>query len=90
MPLLHIEPEQMRVTARRLARMAEEIDWQVQRLENTRQTLQTSWQGNGRWLFQTEMDHRLHTLRRLSREVGELSARLQGEANTWEEIGIRL
>ena len=89
MPLLHIEPEELRATSRRLARMAEEIDWQIQRLENAREALQSTWQGNGRWQFQSEMDHRLHTLRQLSREFAEMSVRLQREANRWEEIGIR-
>lgn len=86
MPLLHIEPEELRITARRLTQMADEIDWQVQRMENARQILQTTWKGNGRLQFQEEMDHRLHTLHRLSYEISGMSLRLQSEANKWEEV----
>jgi WXG100 family type VII secretion target len=89
MARLHIDPEELRVTARRAALLAEEIDWQVRRMENARQTLQASWQGGGRFQFEAGMDHCLHTLRRLSREIVELSVRLQREAMRWEQIGLR-
>ena len=90
MSLLHIEPENLRATSRRLSQMAEEIDWQIQRLENTKRILQTAWQGSSRLQFEAEIDRRLHTLRRLSHEVSELSVRLQREAVKWEEIGYTL
>lgn len=89
MALLHIEPEALRATARRLTLMAEEMDWQIQRLENVRQILQSSWQGDGRLHFDTEMNARLYALRQQSREIVSLALRLQREATCWEEIGIR-
>lgn len=89
MPILHISPEQLRATAWQLSRLAEEIDWQVRQMDVTRQELQSNWQGDGRWQFQTEMDHRLHSLRRFSHEVMEMSIRLQREAMKWESIGSR-
>jgi len=89
MPLLHIETDSLRETARWSMLMAEEIDWQVQRMENTHQFLQSSWQGDGRFQFESEMNNRLYTLQRLSRELSTLALRLQREASQWEEIGCQ-
>jgi uncharacterized protein YukE len=89
MPLLHIEVEQLQITAQSLRLASEQIDWQIQRMENTRQSLQASWQADGRLHFEDDMNHHLHNLRRLSQEIAELSVRLQREALKWEQIGYR-
>jgi uncharacterized protein YukE len=89
MPLLHIEPEELRFNAYRLMRMAEEIEWAIQRLENAGQILQAAWLSDGRMQFQSELDVRLQTLRQLSDQIKGQSARLQREAARWEEISNR-
>lgn len=90
MALLHIELESLRLTARNLALMTEELDWQIQCVTRSCQTLQSSWYGEGYEQFQAEMDHCLRNLRYLSTQIGELSVRIKHEANIWEEVGTRL
>lgn len=86
MPILHIDPEELRMTAYKLSQMAEEIEWQMRRLETADEMLQTAWQGNSRWQFQTELNERLYRLRLLVHEIMDLSVRLHREAAKWEAI----
>ncbi|KAA3661732.1 MAG: hypothetical protein DWQ04_15550 [Chloroflexi bacterium] len=86
MPLLHIEPEELRYNAYRLTHMAEEIEWAVERLQRANQNLEVGWVANGRFQFQTELEHRIQTLQHLAHQIREQSMQLQREVAKWEAV----
>ena len=87
MPLLHIEPEELRYNAYRLMQMAEEIEWAVERLQRANQSLEVGWLANGRFQFQMELAHRIQTLQHLAHQIREQSMQLQREVAKWEGVG---
>lgn len=86
MPILHLDTDSARQTARQLMLFNNQLLAEGHRLRLRLTLLQMSWSGGSSKQFQEEMAILLNRLNYLADEASHLNRRLQRKVDEWEEV----
>lgn len=87
MSILHMETDTVRNVAQQLQGMTDNLTQQVQSLNNSLFTLQSSWFGFSSDMFAEELSQTLLVMQQMADMGWQLSQRVQAEIDEWEGVG---